>query len=78
MSSGPTDDYFAFAIAKFQQIRTRNLGPVVWVESGSDRGATSAQFLKAFEYENFVSISLWRGLVILQVFAVTARAFEPN
>jgi len=34
--------------------------------------------LKAFEDENLASISMWRGFVIFQVFAVTARAFEPD
>jgi hypothetical protein len=33
--------------------------------------------LKAFEEENLMSVSLQR-LVILSVFAMAARAFEPN
>ena len=53
-------------------------GPDGWLGSDSDRRPTSAQFLEAFEDENFACVSLPRGLVILQVFAVTARAFEPN
>jgi len=46
--------------------------------SDSDLRPTSAQFLKAFEDEDFARVSLRWGLVLLQVFAVTARAFEPN
>jgi hypothetical protein len=48
------------------------------VGSDSARRSASAQFLKAFEDENFACVSLRRGLVILLVFAVTARAFESN
>ena len=65
-------------VTNLQQTRTRKLGPVAWVDRDSDGHPTSTQLLKAFEDENFASISLWRGLVILSVLAMAARAFEPN
>ena len=65
-------------VSNFPQIRTRELGPDGWVGSDSDRRPTSAQFLKAFEDEHFATVCLRRRLVILQVFTVTAGAFEPN
>jgi hypothetical protein len=65
----------------FQQTRSprpQSLALRVGFGSDNDLRPTSAQFLKAFEDEDFARVSLRWGLVLLQVFAVTARAFEPN